>query len=102
METLVATVLLIVVFTVASLTVNNLFGNTVTYDTRAVHTHLNALEYRYQNQQLTLPHSETYLNWNIAVSPVMQQQTACVSFEAVNPETKKTITKIVINHVEKP
>ena len=102
METLVATVLLIVIFTVASLTLNSFFGNTVTSDTRAVNSHLNELEYRYQNRRLQLPYAEIYQDWNISISADNQYNIALVKLEATHPETQKVIVKTIIAHVETP
>ena len=102
METLVATVLLIVIFTVASLTVNHLFGNTVTHNTQALHTRFHELEYRHQHRELPLPYAETYLDWDITVSRHMKHNMAYIRLEATNPKTSETITKINMAHVETP
>ena len=98
METLVATILLIIVFMITSLTVNNLFGNTVKYNTRPVITYMHELEYRYQHGQLQLPYTETYANWEISISGDLRDEVFYVTFEAVHPEQQKTITKSSIAH----
>ncbi|MBC9794701.1 hypothetical protein [Sinomicrobium weinanense] len=68
METLVATVLIVVIFMVTSLILNNLFAGTVKGNTREIETRLDELEYRVKNNLLKLPHSETFGTWNISVA----------------------------------
>lgn len=102
METLVATVLLIVIFTVSSLTVNHLFGNSMLYDTRAAVTQLHELEYRYRSGQLSLPYTETFNDWNIAVSSAVQHNTVCVTLNATHAQTQKIITQTIVAHAENP
>lgn len=102
METLVATVLLIVIFMVSSLTVNHLFGSTATYDTRSAATYLHELEYRYRNGMLPLPYAEAYHDWNINIYSHIQHNTVCVTLEATHTQTRKTITETLIAHEENP
>ncbi|UGU18167.1 hypothetical protein LS482_09835 [Sinomicrobium kalidii] len=72
METLVATVLIVVIFMVTSLILNNLFAGTVKGNTRKIETRFNELEYGLKNNTLKLPYSETFGKWNISV--VMEGQ----------------------------
>ena len=102
METLVATVLLIVIFMVTSLTVNNIFGNTITYDTQVAVARLNELEYQYQNRHIQAPYAERYYDWEIDISTHMQYNTACVTLEATHSQTRKTIAKTIIAHAKTP
>lgn len=102
METLVATLLLIMVFGIASLTVNTLFGNTVKYNTRPVITYMNELEYRYRHGGVPLPYTETYEHWEIHVSGEVQEGMYRITFEAVGPESQKTLTKTIISHAKTP
>ena len=99
METLVATVLLMLVFMVTSLIMNTLFGNALKYDTDPVVTYMNTLEYRYYQQQLQLPYTETYQDWEIRVFNHTQDNIMCITFEAVHLQHHKTVTKTRIAHV---
>lgn len=101
METLVATVLLVVIFMVTSLVINNLFSNTITYNTRPVITYLNELEYSYQHQQLPLPYTRVYDDWEITISNVNKNAIACTIFKATHRESSKTITKTIITNAKK-
>ena len=50
METLVASVLIVVVFMISSMILNNLFSNTIKSNTRAIEAHINELQYLYINE----------------------------------------------------
>ena len=102
METLVATVLLIVIFIITSLTVNRLFGNTIIYDTHAVHQYIHELEYRYQHRQLQLPYAEAYENWELSVYDEQKEEVPYIIIKAVHTQHHKTIIKPIISHVQKP
>lgn len=68
METLVATVLIVVIFMVTSLILNNLFAGMVKGNTREIETRLDKLEYKLKNNTLKLPYSETFGAWDISVA----------------------------------
>ena len=70
METLVATVLIVLIFMLASMILNNLFSNTIKNNTQAIDNHLNELQYLHQNEQLQLPYTEVFQNWNISIEKV--------------------------------
>lgn len=95
METLIATVLIIVVFMVASMVLNNLFYNSVKNNTTNVDAYLNELQYLYHNEQLTLPFVEDYEDWSISVTSNKKDQTTAVEFEAINVKTNTTLSKQV-------
>ena len=67
METLVATVLIVVVFMISSMILNNVFSNTVTNDKRAIHTKLNELMYLASHDKLKVPYHEDFKAWDIIV-----------------------------------
>ena len=94
-ETMVATVLIVIIFMIASLTLNNVFRNTIIYNTSEIETYLNKLEYQYQHQLITLPYKENYKNWEVYLS---QDQTleGLVLVEAMHPKNNKTIKRIII------
>lgn len=92
METLVATVLIVLIFVMASMILNNLFSNTIRNSTQAIDNHLNELQYLHQYEQLRLPYSETYQNWEISVDRYKENNQFYIEFEALNPKTDKTIT----------
>lgn len=97
METLVATVLIVLIFMLASMILNNLFSNTIKNNTQAIDNHLNELQYLQQHEQLLLPYTETYENWEVTVERYKEDNQSVVEFEAINSKTNKTIT---IVHIE--
>jgi len=96
-EVLVASVLIIVVFTIASLTLNNVFKSTITSNTHAIDTHVNKLIYLYQHNQIGEKYQEDYKNWSISFSQQNNNNVLFVIVEAVQTGTKKKITKKMIN-----
>ena len=97
-EVLVASVLIIVVFTIASLTLNNVFKSTIASNTHAIDSHINKLIYLYQHNKIGEKYQEDYKNWSISFS--QQNNNNNISFvivEAVQTGTKKKISKKIIN-----
>jgi len=92
METLVATVLIIIAFMLASMTLNNLFSNTINNSTQAVKGHLNELQYLEKHNQLQLPYKKTFQNWNVTIETYQEDNQSQIEFEATNLKTKKVIT----------
>jgi len=93
METLVATVLIVVVFMMASMILNNLFSNTVKGNTRDVEAHLNELNYLYLNDKLNLPFYDDYKQWHISIVLNETNNQNKIVFEAENSNTNQTILK---------
>lgn len=96
METLVASVLIVVIFMMSSMILNNLFSNSVKNNTRAIDAHLNELQYLYINEKLSLPYQDGLGSWNITVEPHKSGNEKKAVMEAINTETKKHITKEII------
>jgi len=98
-ETLVATVLLVVVFMLASLILNNLFSNTIKNNTDAIDNYLNELEYQYKNGKIEIPYHDNLKTWDITLLPNKQiGQNNNVLLEAINTETKQTISQYLIEN----
>ncbi len=91
-ETLVATVLIVFIFMLASMILNNLFSNTIFNSTQAVENHLYELQYLEQHEQLELPYTETYQNWNVNIENFKENDKSITEFEAINLKTNKTIS----------
>ena len=70
METLVATVLIVVVFMMASMVLNGLFAGSIKGNHNGVHQELLRLQYRNQNGQLQLPYHDHMGNWELEVTEV--------------------------------
>ncbi|NAS32032.1 hypothetical protein GTQ40_13685 [Flavobacteriaceae bacterium R38] len=94
-ETMIATVLIVIIFMVASLTLNNLFNNTIKYNTIDIETYVNKLEYQYQHQSLKLPYKETYGGWELSISQKTQAELPVILIEANHPENNRTLKRII-------
>jgi len=96
METLVATVLIVVVFMIASMILNNLFSYSIKGNTRPVDAYLNELQYLYLNEKLELPYHDDFKTWRISIESVKVNNENLIVFHALNTNTNKTIeTKII-------
>ncbi len=95
METLVATVLVVVIFMISSMVLNNLFSSNIKNNTRAVAAHLNAIKYQYINEKLTIPFYDDLDNWEISVERKKNTVSNQITIEAINRKTGKQITKII-------
>jgi len=93
METLVATVLIVVVFMLASVILNNLFSNTIKSNTAEIDNYLSELEYQYMNDKIELPFFDDFKTWEITIQSNDQAEEQQVILEAVNSDTKQIITK---------
>lgn len=93
METLVATVLIVLIFMLASMILNNLFSSTVNGNTQAIENHLNELQYLQLHKQLKLPYRDTFQNWDVSVDIYYVEGDSIIDFEAKHLKTAKTLIK---------
>ena len=96
METMVATVLIVVIFMMSSLIMNSLMATQVNANLSPIKEHLRQLEYGYLSQQLPLPYYEEWQGWNIAITSEEGVQVPVIEFHAVHSASKKEIQTIVI------
>ncbi len=92
METLVATVLIVVVFMMASLTLNALFSNTITTNDDPVRQELLFLQYTYEHGKLSLPYYVELDAWDISVQEKGVKGTKAIVFLAINTISKREVT----------
>ncbi len=110
-EVLVASVLIIIVFTIASLTLNNVFKSTIKSNTHAIDTHINKLMYLYQHDKIGVKYQEDFKDWHILFSQETENNIIFIVATATQnsnnalplrkmskeqSEKKKTITKKMI------
>lgn len=95
METLVATVLIVVLFTVASLILNNVFASTITRNDSLVQQELKELQYLHQHNKINLPYYNKIGSWEIEA--VQIREFSEVVFRATHIETQKEISVTSIN-----
>lgn len=87
-----ATVLIVIVFMMASMTLNALFVNTVANNTNEVQQELLFLKYQYENGQLTLPYYDGLEDWEIMVEAQDWNSNEQVIFSAEHLLTKKKVS----------
>lgn len=97
METLVATVLIIIVFVMAGMILNTIFSSTVKNNTHAIDTELVELEYLYHNDKLVVPFYKEIDQWHITIDRFNEEDQNKIEFEAINQVTNKTISKTIID-----
>lgn len=83
-EALVATVLIVVIFMVASTILNNLVLNTYSKKEFIVNYRLNVLEYELQNHKRQVPYSEEYQDWKIVINSKVLNGIDTYEITAVN------------------
>lgn len=94
-ETLVASVIIILIFTVASLTLNNIFKGAIEKDLAKIENHLVKLSYLEQNEIIVAPYYEDFNEWEINL--YKENETSFVIVEATNKKNKKHIRKQFID-----
>ncbi|MBW1296908.1 hypothetical protein [Aquimarina litoralis] len=67
-ETLTASVLIIIVFMIASLSFNNIFSNHLSGDRSAIENRIKELEYQVLHQNIKLPYTEDFDTWEIEIT----------------------------------
>lgn len=80
METMVATVLIVIIFMVSSLVLNALFGVQVNGNLQPLKNHLHQLEYHYQHHNISLPFYEVWNEWEIMLE--LTPKTRAVAIKA--------------------
>ncbi|MBR9914709.1 MAG: hypothetical protein GYB32_07770 [Algicola sp.] len=94
METLIATVLIMVIFIVSSLILNNVFMNTMNENLGNIKAHLNELEYQFINDKLTIPYYDDFQDWEIHAKYKGTTEKEKVIFSALNTITGKQVETI--------
>ena len=97
METIVATSIIIIVFVVSSLILNNTFKNVVYNDTYGVQNRMEELQYFYNNKQIQLPYEEEYKEYTITLEKESRAQISYLVVEGTHKKTTKVITIESIN-----
>lgn len=92
-EVLVATVLILLVFGIATVTLNNVLQSTMKNQQHTIENELTKLMYEYKHQQLKVPSQYEEGNWQFRVAKNNEDTINGILFEAKNVSSKKTITK---------
>lgn len=95
METLVATVLIIVIFLLSSLILNNIFLGQVNSQTGPVETRINELNYLLINEKIETPYAETFNQWDISINSYKERDRITVSFDAIRNAPKTSLNTTI-------
>ncbi|MGW9686750.1 hypothetical protein [Flagellimonas sp. 2504JD1-5] len=96
METMVATVLIVVIFMLSSLILNNLFAAQVRGNLQPLKTHLDEVEYLYSNGKLTSPYYDEWEDWSISIEG-QNDGTALIEAKEQVGNEPRTIKRTVKN-----
>lgn len=92
-EVIVASVLIVIIFMIASLILNNLVLNTFSKNMHPIENRLNQLEYEIQNDLIKLPYEENYKGWGIIITTDKTDSKADLIILAINEKNKKQISR---------
>lgn len=95
-ETITASVIIIIVFTVASLILSNVFSNTIKNDKSKLNNQLHKLEYQYINGNITIPYHSDFEIWELSIVLLEEDLWSWIVFKAENKDTKKSTLKRMI------
>ncbi len=95
-ETLVASVIIVLIFSFASLILNNIFKERITKDISLPENRINELLYLLDKRQIKTPYNETLKNWEISI----YEEDLYVVFSAKNNKWIRSIEKKILHEVE--
>ena len=91
METLVATVLIVVIFMMASLLLNSIYASSIQGNNQPLKTQFQKLEYAHRTGKISIPYAETWQDWEIEMFEERITTNAYVVMEATKKETQQKI-----------
>ncbi len=87
-ETLLATVIILIVFGIAMTTVMNVLERTIKTDTSKIDSELNKMTYQYHHGFIKVPSEEKIGLWNVEISRELKANVAYVIFKASHAKSK--------------
>lgn len=97
-ETLIATVIIMVVFGIAMASISSILKNTVNSSTNKIDSQLNKFVYQYEHGLIIVPDIIEVDRWNVEVKKQKEGVSSFIVFKAVNRDSKKVRTKKVIEN----
>ncbi len=88
-ETLTASVLIIIVFMIASLSFNNIFNNHVKRDQSTIENRIKELEYLINHQKIKVPYAEDFAGWDIEI--ISQREAILITYNKEGKEKNKMV-----------
>ena len=93
METMVGTVLTVVIFMLSSLVMNSLFSSQIRANSQPIQTHLNELEYQLINGKVNLPYFEEWEMWDIIIDEIPREGIVIIEAKEKEHAGKRTIKR---------
>ena len=100
-EALVATVLIVIIFMIASLVLNNILLNSFSNNTHAVENRMHELQYQFINGNIRMPYSEESGKWHIKLTTDTSRNMTWLTATATNRDNNKEVIKHRICSPEK-
>lgn len=97
MEVIVTSVIIVVIFGIVTLTLNNIIKNNYRTKNDEINNHLNKIIYLHQNGKITIPFQESFEDWEIESNINNQKNVHYLEFTATHQKTKKEVTKKVFH-----
>jgi oligoribonuclease (3'-5' exoribonuclease) len=97
-ETIAATSIIIIVFTIAIFSINNILKNSIENDTSAIEREIEKLTYQSRYKKIETPNVLDLEKWVIQISKTKKEGVRLLSFEAINKSSKKKVTKTIVSY----
>ncbi|MBC6999636.1 hypothetical protein [Cytophaga sp. FL35] len=98
METLVATILIVIIFMVSSLLMNNLLFTSINSRNDGIKENLRVLKYQFSHGEIELPFYEKRGLWEVSVEKRMENGISVIYLKATNNDRNKSfIDKLILN-----
>ncbi len=93
-EALVATIIIIIIFMISSLILNNLLATSFSKNTHGVENRIHEIIYSFDNNKFKLPYNEEYEQWDIEVFSEGNENIPLLFCRAVHKDSKREVIKI--------
>lgn len=97
METLVATVLIVIIFMITSMLLNSIFVNSTKRSNNDIGTRIKQLQYQFSNGKISVPYNEEVGEWEIAVFREKEQGLEHIVFKATNITSQKSLEQTILS-----
>ncbi len=97
METLVATVLIVIIFMISSMLLNTIFLNSIKGKNHDITERLYQLRYEYAHESFDLPYYEDLGDWEFSIVKELNEGVGIIVFKAENSVTKKSCSKKLVD-----
>ena len=94
-ESLVASVIIIAIFTIASLTLNNVFKGSIDGNHSDIENRLNELEYLLLHDKIVVPYTEGYKEYQISISKTKEITPSIYIMEYRKDELETTRQRVI-------